>query len=426
MIVTCEKCSTRFELDDAKVPKQGIRVRCSQCKHAFLIEPPELSTSDRVHRAAEEALSGSAPSIPEPSQDLPDSEAADPNQDAAEEPEWTFNHDFGEIADASRPAVDPGAVAQSAVDDMLGASSSDTDARGELAEDPGEAANLADDPSVPDLVDGPGEAVNLADDPSIPDLVDHASLPRDFSDLGTESPPPDLAEESIGEAAPATASEFESGADQDPQTPGVAIGSIFSIASADESKVDASLTSAPVDVASRASTASIWLGRIAHGVGWMVTLVLVAATFHGALGARTVVSASGALSPVVAGMVMESVTGRWIENKAAGPIFVVSGTLRRTDPGPGSPRLAVRLFDAEGQALENAATPIAPLLARRSLRESDPRGLARYQQEGARQLAQTVLATGERRAFQALFLEVPAAAVEFRLVVLANPGDQRP
>ncbi len=156
----------------------------------------------------------------------------------------------------------------------------------------------------------------------------------------------------------------------------------------------------------------------------MVTIVLVAATFHGVLSARTVVSASGALSPVLAGMETESVTGRWIENATAGPIFVVSGTLRATGPGPASRQLAVRLFDAEGQALENAATPIAPLLARRSLRESNPRGLARHQREGAQQL-QTALATGERRAFQALFLEVPAAAVEFRLVELENPGDEK-
>ena len=238
MIVTCEKCSTRFELDDAKVPKQGIRVRCSQCKHAFVIEPPELSTSDRIHRAAEEGLSGSAPPIPEPSQDLPDPAPADPNQDTGEEPEWTFNHDFGEIADASRPEVDPEAAAQTTVDDMLGTSSSDTDARGEVAEEPGEAVNLADDPSIPDLVDDPGEAVNLADDPSIPDLVDHGSLPHDFSDLGTESPPLGLAEDSIGDTAPATAS--ESGADAEfdirpdrPQSKTVAIGSMFSIPSSD-------------------------------------------------------------------------------------------------------------------------------------------------------------------------------------------------
>ncbi|MEE9607660.1 MAG: zinc-ribbon domain-containing protein, partial [Myxococcota bacterium] len=36
MIVTCEKCSTQFYLDDSKIPKRGVKARCSRCKHAFL------------------------------------------------------------------------------------------------------------------------------------------------------------------------------------------------------------------------------------------------------------------------------------------------------------------------------------------------------------------------------------------------------
>ena len=43
MVITCEGCSTRFQLDDARVPAQGIRVRCSRCKHAFLAKPPQAA-----------------------------------------------------------------------------------------------------------------------------------------------------------------------------------------------------------------------------------------------------------------------------------------------------------------------------------------------------------------------------------------------
>ncbi|MBW2233204.1 MAG: zinc-ribbon domain-containing protein, partial [Deltaproteobacteria bacterium] len=40
MIVTCTNCDTSFQLDDARVPNQGIRVRCSRCKEAFFLQHP--------------------------------------------------------------------------------------------------------------------------------------------------------------------------------------------------------------------------------------------------------------------------------------------------------------------------------------------------------------------------------------------------
>jgi len=44
MIITCESCSTRFVLDDALIKPGGSRVRCSKCRHvftAFPATPPE-------------------------------------------------------------------------------------------------------------------------------------------------------------------------------------------------------------------------------------------------------------------------------------------------------------------------------------------------------------------------------------------------
>ncbi|GAM11848.1 hypothetical protein OR1_04166 [Geobacter sp. OR-1] len=38
MIVQCELCSTRFKLDDAKVKEEGVRVRCSKCRHIFVVK----------------------------------------------------------------------------------------------------------------------------------------------------------------------------------------------------------------------------------------------------------------------------------------------------------------------------------------------------------------------------------------------------
>ncbi len=39
MIVTCGKCSTKFRLDDARVPVEGTKVQCSRCHSRFHVNP---------------------------------------------------------------------------------------------------------------------------------------------------------------------------------------------------------------------------------------------------------------------------------------------------------------------------------------------------------------------------------------------------
>lgn len=43
MIIQCEKCKTRFKLDDSRISDCGVRVRCSRCSHTFVVmrEAPE-------------------------------------------------------------------------------------------------------------------------------------------------------------------------------------------------------------------------------------------------------------------------------------------------------------------------------------------------------------------------------------------------
>ncbi|HIJ87602.1 MAG TPA: DUF3426 domain-containing protein [Desulfuromonadales bacterium] len=43
MIIQCEKCQTRFRLDDSRVTDKGVKVRCTRCKHVFTVrkEVPE-------------------------------------------------------------------------------------------------------------------------------------------------------------------------------------------------------------------------------------------------------------------------------------------------------------------------------------------------------------------------------------------------
>ncbi|MEA2059039.1 MAG: zinc-ribbon domain-containing protein [Thermodesulfobacteriota bacterium] len=46
MIITCEKCGTKFSLDESLLKQEGSKVRCSQCRHIFMSYPP-LAQSPR-------------------------------------------------------------------------------------------------------------------------------------------------------------------------------------------------------------------------------------------------------------------------------------------------------------------------------------------------------------------------------------------
>ncbi len=43
MIIQCERCSTKFRLDDSRVTEKGVKVRCAKCRHVFSVSkaPPE-------------------------------------------------------------------------------------------------------------------------------------------------------------------------------------------------------------------------------------------------------------------------------------------------------------------------------------------------------------------------------------------------
>jgi predicted Zn finger-like uncharacterized protein len=39
MIIQCDKCGTRFKLDDSRVSGGGVKVRCTKCQNVFLVSP---------------------------------------------------------------------------------------------------------------------------------------------------------------------------------------------------------------------------------------------------------------------------------------------------------------------------------------------------------------------------------------------------
>lgn len=80
MIVQCEQCSAKFRLDDAKVKEGGAKVRCSKCKHIFVVQreaPAEEADFDSF-------LNGLVPPPPEKSGEPGEAVTTGAGQPAAE------------------------------------------------------------------------------------------------------------------------------------------------------------------------------------------------------------------------------------------------------------------------------------------------------------------------------------------------------
>ena len=61
MIIQCERCQTKFKLDDERVPEGGAKARCSKCQHTFVIVKPTTETLEGLKGEDEEVKSGRFP-----------------------------------------------------------------------------------------------------------------------------------------------------------------------------------------------------------------------------------------------------------------------------------------------------------------------------------------------------------------------------
>ncbi len=52
MIITCASCLTKFNLDDSRIHAEGIKVRCSRCKHVFYVVPPPETKAEIIEDIA--------------------------------------------------------------------------------------------------------------------------------------------------------------------------------------------------------------------------------------------------------------------------------------------------------------------------------------------------------------------------------------
>ncbi|HYG09022.1 MAG TPA: zinc-ribbon domain-containing protein [Pyrinomonadaceae bacterium] len=86
MVIICQQCAARLQLDDTKVPARSFTVRCPKCQHMINAQPPSQSTGEQgaVGLSGSLSTSNSRFERPRPAPAYkPDDGAANSSQDPA-------------------------------------------------------------------------------------------------------------------------------------------------------------------------------------------------------------------------------------------------------------------------------------------------------------------------------------------------------
>lgn|GEM_PF-1764132 len=421
MVIVCQKCRTRFQLDDARIPAKGARVRCSRCKHAFVVVPP--GTHDQtVHRLAAEAATTGQPSAPEPTRDLSEPREGGAADAPSEEPEddWQFNIEppggsAASAAPAARAEAPAGrAPAAAPARKTETAELSDDAARslfelgglreaepqvleGEITDsDPTPFGDGSADLRAPaESAGAPGEGGGAAGGPRRPESA-VASWELDPSEAAVPRPAPAAGAPSRPAAARAARRRVQESTAPEPAQVAAA---------------------APPAHAVRPPLAPASFAAIAAGaVGWAVVALLFGAGLVGA--ARSASTAPALPDARIGSLELRGVRARHLDNYFAGPLLVVAAEIHNPGPEPrflgGMPRM--ELTGPDGTAAATAW--LGSALHDAALREREPRELAAVLEQSARQLAGRPVRPGETLAVHALF-ETPPSATGIRAGVAA-------
>ena len=107
MIINCEKCESKFSLDENLLNEKGSKVRCSVCKSIFTVFPPEPEKEeDELNTALEETVDLDSPPVFDEGESIEaDTDAIEADDDFDKAFENALNEDLqGEGTDDSEKA----------------------------------------------------------------------------------------------------------------------------------------------------------------------------------------------------------------------------------------------------------------------------------------------------------------------------------
>jgi predicted Zn finger-like uncharacterized protein len=406
MVIVCQKCQTRFQLDDARIPARGARVRCSRCKHAFVVVPPGAH-DETVHRLAAEAAATGRPSVPEPSADLRGAGRRAGRGGSGDEPEddWQFNIEPpGERAPAPAAAPPPPPAARPS------------------QAPPVAAAAEPEAPPSSDDIDSLFELGGLRDsDPAVleGEITDSDPTPFEDDRESFDRPAPPAAA-----AAPAAEGwdvPLDGRPDPRPRSPRAAApprGPTAPTAAAPRAaREPAEAQPIPARARRERDAEPALAGRLLGAAGWAGALTLFALGLLGALAAAPV---EGELPPQrVGAFELRGLRARHLDNYFAGPVLVVQGQIENSGRSAASLGGAPQVRLAGTSGVPSPVAWLGAALHESALRERDPRELTAALEHSARQLSARPLRPGESLPVQAVFEAPPAAASGLRIELAA-------
>ena len=108
MIINCEKCDSKFNLDETLLNENGSRVRCSVCKNIFLVMPPKPEEEDVLDPSLEETVDlDSPPAFEESDEFNMDDAGTDENFDKAFEDALNEDIQQEEIEEEETAELEP-------------------------------------------------------------------------------------------------------------------------------------------------------------------------------------------------------------------------------------------------------------------------------------------------------------------------------
>lgn len=103
MIIQCDKCNTKFRLDDSRVTGHGVKVRCTKCQNVFIVTPPLPIEEVQVEEDFGTQPAARNPKKPEPA---PSPERTGPSPTETKErsgPDLNLKFDFERPEDGEAP-----------------------------------------------------------------------------------------------------------------------------------------------------------------------------------------------------------------------------------------------------------------------------------------------------------------------------------
>lgn len=457
LIVTCQECATSFQLDDARIPATGARVRCSRCKHAFFLPHPSASASQAIQAVVEQVVEEKDGRTPEPTRDLGASfragRAGKSTHAARVEPEeedWQFSQEIRSEADddgegpvpshatTPRPdsfdltgdfgrGFDPGtsdradaaaSPAQPAASPVSEPAPSTTPSEHRSASEKSGPLDVAREEaafgSIDDfssLIEDEEVAIDVSSE-TVPSAPLAARRPS-TSQSATDSIRPSASQDRARPAAVAPSSAPGTPKKKTANRARRASAPVLDLfAAADEQEPEAE---APIEFEPAAQRR---LARVGHAVGWCITLASIAIV--GVLAARPEWTRwQFAPERVELGPFVAQVTrAGWLETSRAGLLFVVEGELRNAGGNVAMPPAArLTLLDVNGKPMPEAVLAIGEPLGEHEVREAAPDVLWAQWDGAAGRWVTRALGAGEVRRFAAIARadDLPPAARRMRL-----------